>query len=34
MSEVTGVWLTIIDKKGTVYNDADMERTPYSDWST
>ena len=31
---MTGVWLTSIDQRNTVYNDAEMEYTPYSDRST
>ena len=28
------MWLTSIDHRSTVYNDAEMEHTPYSDCST
>ena len=31
---MTGVWFTTIYQTSTVYNDAEMEHTPYSDWST
>ena len=31
---MTGVWLTTIDKKSSVYNDAEIEDTSYSDWLT
>ena len=31
---MTGVWLASIDQTNTVYNDAEIEHTPYSDWST
>ena len=28
------MWLTTIDRRSTVYNDAEMEHMPCSDWST
>ena len=31
---MTGGWLTTIDQRSTLYNDVEMEQTPYSDWST